>query len=217
MEGLRAVVFAPDNHYWTSHMKFHNAILCVLALAPLHLHAQEEASDSRNRAIASIEAHAIFDETFTCSQHPAGELRSVGDDLGQDCVIEKMADTDGRLFPRTFQNDGYRNEDWYGWNQPVLSPCDCTVQAVRVNPVTNEPGKHGKPPASFILLMRADGTKFLLAHVNDPKVAKDQRVSAGEVIAKVGNNGYGRSPHIHIGAWKGKDALQIQWDLKTTK
>ena len=39
-------------------------------------------------------------------------------------------------------------------------------------------------------------------------------VRAGQFVARVGNNGYGRSPHIHVGAWKGQTPYQIRWDLR---
>ena len=38
--------------------------------------------------------------------------------------------------------------------------------------------------------------------------------TSGQVVAKVGNNGYSRHPHIHIGAWKGNEPLQIRFDLR---
>ena len=46
-------------------------------------------------------------------------------------------------------------------------------------------------------------------------VARGDTVRAGQVVARVGNNGYGRNPHIHIGAWKGETPYQIRWDLRS--
>lgn len=192
------------------------ACLLLALIAPLSLPAQE-ASDSRTREIEAIVAHPIYAQAYSCSEHPAGDLPYVGEDLGQDCSILKMVEADGRELTKEYKNDGYRNEDYYGWGQDVLSPCDCVVTRVLINPITNEPGKLGKPPASIIRLRREDGVMFSMAHISDPLVKKDQKVKAGQVIAKVGNNGYGRAPHIHIGAWKEKDALQIRWDLKNLK
>ena len=37
------------------------------------------------------------------------------------------------------------------------------------------------------------------------------RVHAGQAVALVGDNGYARMPHIHIGAWRGKTPYQIGW------
>ncbi|WP_162253620.1 M23 family metallopeptidase [Lysobacter sp. Root690] len=192
------------------------SLVALILATSLPLSAQE-ASDSTKREIEAVKAHAIYKEFFSCSEHAAGDLPYLGDDLGQDCSITRTVDLDGRELTREYKDQGFRNEDYFGWGQQVLSPCDCVVTKILINPVTNEPGKFGKPPASMILLRRADGVRFALAHIQDPAVKKDDAVKAGQVIAKVGNNGYGRAPHIHIGAWKDKDAFQIRWDLKTLK
>ncbi len=174
----------------------------------------QEASDSTKRGIEEFLAHPVFKDAFTCSEHAAGELPYLGDDLGTDCVVEQFVNQGGRAFMRMYATDGLKNEDWFGWKRPVLSPCDCVIVSVRINPVTNEPGKTGKPPASSIELKTADGISVVLAHIQEPTVKEGDRVSAGQPVAVVGNNGFARNPHIHIGAWRGRDALQIRWDQK---
>jgi peptidase M23-like protein len=181
--------------------------VCALA------HAQK-ASDSTKRAIGQYLAHPLFSEYYSCSEHAAGELPYLGDDLGQDCTVGEFVDKDGRAFIRTYATDGLRNEDWYGWNKEVLSPCDCEVVHVSVNPITNEPGRTGRPPASSIELKSPDGTHVVIAHIQALAVKVGDQIKAGTPIARVGNNGFSRIPHIHIGAWRGNDALQIRWDQK---
>jgi hypothetical protein len=135
--------------------------------------------------------------------------------LGQDCIPEEFFKKDGAAFMRMYADEGLKNEDWYGWDKPVLSPCECTVASVHVNPVVNTPGHPGKPPASSIEFITSDGTHVLLAHVQAVTVKQGEKVKAGQSIARVGNNGFARNPHIHIGAWRGQDALQIRWDQKS--
>jgi hypothetical protein len=159
-------------------------------------------------------AHPLFASSYACSEHAWGELPYLGDDLGQDCVQQAFVDEGGRAFMKSYRSDGLANEDWFGWNQPVLSPCDCTVIRIGLNPATNVPGVLGSPPASMIVLETVDGTRVVLAHVQSLSVREGQQVSAGQAIARVGNNGYSRMPHIHIGAWKDKQALQIRWDQR---
>src|SRR5438445_4305143 len=113
---------------------------------------------------------------------------------------------------RTHAGDGRENSDWFGWDKEVLSPCKCEVVKLTENSVVNQPGVLGKPPASFIVLKRDDGVFFLLAHVAKVQVSVGQRVESGQLIARVGNNGYSRQPYIHIGAWKGQESLQIRFD-----
>jgi hypothetical protein len=181
------------------------ALICAaVCAAPLCVRAQ---------ATGVALAGPIFRQPYTCAEHWEGNLASIGDALGSDCVIQQMVEEGGRSWMRSYRRDGRRNEDWFGWNQEVLWPCSCEVVRLRENPVTNEPGVLGRPPASVVVLERADGVFFLLAHVQSVSVAVGDRVSAGQVIAKVGNNGMSRHPHIHIGAWRGNDPMQLRFDL----
>lgn len=191
-------------------------ILALLAIANTPLAAQERASDSRTREIEALLAHPPFAGTYVCSEHAAGQLPSVGDDLGVDCLTVDVdfSDRGALAFPRLYRGDGARNEDWHSWNQDVFAPIDGVVMALRVNPVVNEPGSTGTPPASFVLLRRDDGVFVVVAHLQDIAVQQGDTVTAGTKIARVGNNGFGRMPHVHIGAWRGRDALQLRWDQR---
>lgn len=158
-------------------------------------------------------AHPIYRQYFLCGEHAAGELKGLGDALGTDCIIYQLESVNGRRWARSHAGEGDRNEDWYGWGQDVLSPCDCVVARINLNPKINSPGLLGSPPASFIELTRDDGIHFVLAHIDEPQVAVGNRVHPGQLIAKVGNNGFSFHPHIHVGAWKGQTPLQIRFDL----
>lgn len=162
--------------------------------------------------ISSVLVHPIFRETYACSEHWQGNLKGLGDELGTDCWIQRRVEIKGRTWWRAHANSGFRNEDWYGWGKDVLSPCTCEVVRLNVNPVVNRPGVIGKPPASFIVLKREDGVFFLLAHVEKIRVQVGDKLESGQIVAQVGNNGYCRHPHVHIGAWKGEEALQIRFD-----
>lgn len=156
-----------------------------------------------------VTIHPVHKHAFTVSEHPEGQLYELGDALGCDCVIERFADG----WMRKHRNDGLRNEDWYGWGAEVLAPCDSITETVYINEITNEPGQFVHARASSITFLRADGTRVIYAHVMDVTVCVGDTVKAGEAVAKVGNNGYARYPHIHIGAWKDGEPLQIRFDL----
>jgi hypothetical protein len=162
--------------------------------------------------VESVLAHPPYATYYLCGEHRKGELQYIGDDLGTDCFVERLIAENGRTWARAHEDDGTRNEHWFGWKAALLSPCECKVEAVKINPVVNEPGHLGKPPASMIIFKRDDGVRFLMAHVQDVSVAAGDSVAYGQPVAKVGNNGYGRIPHVHMGAWKDKTALQIRWD-----
>ena len=192
----------------------HALLLSTLVAMP----SLAAAATQEERAAASLPqqflAHPLFQTSYSCSEHAWGELPYLGDDLGQDCVQQEFVEEGGHAFMKSYRTDGLSNEDWFGWNRPVLSPCDCTVVRISLNATANAPGVLGSPPASMIVLAAEDGTKVVLAHIQSPTVREGQQVKAGEAIARVGNNGYSRNPHIHIGAWREKQALQIRWDQR---
>lgn len=152
---------------------------------------------------------------FVCTEHPAGQLGFVGDDLGTDCTIELgVSGPNGYL--REFKTDGKANADWYGWHADILAPLDGVVSFLWINPIENTPGTFGKPPASEITIRGDNGISVTMAHIVDPLVKVGDRVKVEQVIAKVGNNGVARAPHTHIGAWvtATKEPLQIRWDQR---
>lgn len=169
---------------------------------------------AKSSIVGHVLIHPLFKAYYMCGEHWAGQLAYVGDDLGSDCIITGGLPADGKSgFSKAYRTDGQTNEDWYGWMEPVLAPFTGTVARTHVNSVVNQPGQLGKPPASFVLFKHDDGTMVLIAHVTDIIVKEGDKVTAGQPFAKVGNNGFGRSPHIHVGAWREKTPLQIRFDL----
>ncbi len=163
-----------------------------------------------------IKIHAIHKESFACTEHWDGQFKFLGDALGTDCVIKGWYKDEKRMFQRSFSNDGFENEDWFGFNKPVLAPCDCVVEKIHNNPVTNQPGIMKPGRASSITFKTKDNNRILIAHVREISIEEGQQVKSGELVAKVGNNGYSRNPHIHIGAWDNDNKpLQIRFDQAT--
>ncbi|MEM9302770.1 MAG: peptidoglycan DD-metalloendopeptidase family protein [Pseudomonadota bacterium] len=161
----------------------------------------------------AVLAHPPFATYYTCSEHSAALDFSLGDALGADCVVQAFPADEQRFWLRSFTGDGSRNEDWHGWRKAVLSPCDCEVLSIHINEITNTPGTMTPGRASSVILERADGTRFVVAHIREPMVAAGATVAAGQALALVGNNGYSRHPHIHLGAWRGDQPLQLRFDL----
>ena len=171
------------------------------------------------KAVPTTEIHQvllgpIYADDFVCSEHYAGQIPYAGDALGSDCMIVGGVNGDSG-YSRPFRTDGRTNEDWYGFHAEVLAPTDGEIAGVYTKTEVNTPGTMGKPPAAMVQIRRTDGIIVTLAHLADIGVKQGQRVSAGQVIGHVGNNGFARAPHIHIGAWREASAepLQIRWDL----
>lgn len=159
--------------------------------------------------IEAVLAHPPVDSFFACSEHFATQFDHLGDALGTDCIPQRLVEEDGKTWSRAYRGAGLSNEDWYGWDMELLSPCTCEVVEVYKNDTQNVPGIMGTGRAASITLRDSNGVHFKLAHVRNVKVEVGDHVQAGQRIAMFGNNGYSRVPHVHVAAWKGEQPLQI--------
>lgn len=160
-----------------------------------------------------IELHPIFNRHTVYTDHYNGELASLGDALGRDCMIaaflpEKMD------FMRLYTGDGTRNEDWFSWNAEVYAPISGKIVEIYINNVTNMPGQMNPSRASMIKIQSDDETTVLLAHIQNPVVTVGEEVKEGQLLAYVGNNGFCRNPHIHVGAYRGEQPLMVGFDAE---
>ncbi len=186
----------------------------ALLLAAAGAGAEEPAAPA-GADIEQVLVSPLFREYFMCAEHAEGELEFPGDALGTDCEVTGGVDPRSPYgFSRSYRTDGASNADWYGWGAEVLAPFDGEVARIVPNDVVNVPGRFGKPPAAMVAFRRDDGVVVVYGHVADVAVAVGDRVRAGQVVAKVGNNGMSRNPHIHVGALRGETPLQIRWDLR---
>jgi len=156
----------------------------------------------------SIIIHPIFNQSCSYSDHYTGELEFIGDALGRDFVVQCF---NGKWMA-TYKNNGLTNEDWYGWHADVLAPVNGVVKSIYINPVDNVPGKMTPGRASCIVIETPDEVNIVLAHIRKPRVKENDIVNQGDIVAKVGNNGYSRHPHIHMGAWQCDEPLGIEID-----
>jgi len=146
-------------------------------------------------------------------EHTYREYYIKGDQLARDFIVMRIGE-DGIMRPFKPESGGKENEDWFTWRRDVLAPFDGTVTQVQQPDSTNRPGtlnadaQHGE-----IRFVNERGVVVSYVHVREIEVEEDQRVEAGEAVAKAGNNGSSIAPHVHIGAWEGDTPLQIQTDL----
>ena len=160
----------------------------------------------------SVKLHPVFNQYYGCAEHHKGQFQGVGDALGTDCYIIKSRKIDGRSWFRRFKNNGHKNEDWFGWRQPVLSPIAGKIVRINENKVTNEPGILGKGMSTFLIIQGENRLHAMIAHLRELEVKVGDVVERGQIVGKVGNNGQSWFPHIHIGAWIGKEPKQIRFD-----
>lgn len=162
-------------------------------------------------AVESITLHPIFDRFTLYNDHYAGELEYPGDALGRDCMIAGYLPNDPG-YMRLYKNDGKKNEDWFSWDARVYAPISGKIIYLYINDITNVPGVQNPSRASALLLQADDKTTIMIGHIQNPVVSLGDSVEEGQLLAQVGNNGFARCPHIHIGAFRGSTPLTVTFD-----
>ncbi|MGE0552890.1 MAG: M23 family metallopeptidase [Gemmatimonadales bacterium] len=179
----------------------------ILTVISIGLTSQLGAQDQAAKPIGAVVIHPFIAPRFACTEHYEGELPYAFDALGTDCFVTVEG--------RSYRTDGRSNSDYYIFGEPVLAPFDGVVEKVVINPVVNQPGTLGEPPATLIIFRRADGVRVMYGHLDSVAVAEGDAVEAGQGVAVVSNNGISRGPHVHVGAVDASgDPVQIRWDLR---
>jgi len=179
---------------------------------------------AQSHEIEAFLIHPPVAARFQCSEHALGSVDHVPDALGADCVVVRRSNGPGEGFNSLYSGDGTRNEDWHGWREPLLAPCDGLVAIVSMNPETTVPGIRGEGRSSAILFRCGaqddpEAVQVAYVHIREPAVSEGDMVQAGDIVARIGNNGSSFNPHVHIGAFRGElfsddaVALQIRMDL----
>ena len=191
----------------------HCIIGLLIIITGMALKAEAQPKQAvRDTLTQTVLIHPVIrGDHIVSSEHEFNANLRLGDQLGRDFMISQITD-DG--FLRSFEGDGRQNTDWYGWRKEVLAPISGKVTRVNHPDTTNQPGTMNRDAQpGLIFFERADSTTVIYAHIREISVEEGDRVSAGEVVGKVGNNGNSRAPHIHVGAWRKEIPLQIQVDL----
>ena len=98
-----------------------------------------------------------------------------------------------------------RNENFWGYGEPVLAVADAEVASAVDSMPDNIPGKLPAVTVAgisgnHVILRLSDGRYALYAHLQHGslKVRRGQRVKRGDVIALLGNSGQATAPHLHF-------------------
>jgi hypothetical protein len=194
------------------------AILATVALGLLtavgDAHAQNGLALESDTLTKTVLVHPVIDTDadgmdLMSTEHEYKPALGQWDQLARDFLVTRVGD-DG--IPRLFRrgSEGTSNEDWFGWRRDVLAPFDGTVTRVVQPDRPNAPGEKHKDRQPGGIFFESGEVAVLYGHVREIEVEEGQRVEAGEVVAKVGNNANSSAPHVHVGAWKNGTPLQVQ-------
>ena len=104
---------------------------------------------------------------------------------------------------KSHRGEGKELTDYYCYGLPALAPADGTVVFTRDTDPEMRIGELGggtDPGGNQVVIEVAPGEYLILCHLQTGSVAVKvgDRVTAGQVVGKVGNSGNTSEPHLHI-------------------
>ncbi len=121
-----------------------------------------------------------------------------------------------------------RNEDFYGWDKPVICPGEGKITGVeRELPdndfskppgfdvqahLTDSEGSMAKHFGNYTLIDHGNNEFSVLAHMRKESVQKElgDKVSKGDVLGRIGTSGDSFFPHLHYQVQNGKSFLESE-------
>lgn len=102
----------------------------------------------------------------------------------------------------THSGDGTRNENYYCFGQPVLTPGDGIVIAIENNIEDNVPGKMNpsQPMGNYVIIDHGNSEFSFLAHfkMGSIVVKLAEKVKSGQLLGLCGNSGNSSEAHLHF-------------------
>lgn len=95
-----------------------------------------------------------------------------------------------------------RCENFFAWNEEVLSPANGRVVAAERDLPDNLLGQHDRthPLGNHVVIELAESLYAFIGHLREDTVAVKigQQLRAGELLGRCGNSGNSDAPHIHM-------------------
>lgn len=116
-----------------------------------------------------------------------------------------------------YHDDKTKNENWYGYGQPLHAVADGTVVEVKdgimentpLSPTMAVPITYETIAGNHVVLDLGGGRFVLYAHMKpqSPRVRVGDRVKRGQVLGLLGNSGNSDAPHLHLHVTDGSSPL----------
>jgi len=218
-ENMVPYLYAPDTVYSRLSM-FANVKVPVMSIITLNQRGQIDAFDIKPMHTIAEGQYAGYEDQAKLKLPFNGEWLvyhggrnifqnpySAADDsrFAMDFVYLK----DGKLFAGA-GGVGSKNEDYYCFGQPILSPADGSVSRAKGGFDDVPPGKPNGDAAdgNIVIISHGNGESSVFNHLkqNSLKVKVGDKVKQGDVIGECGNSGMGGIPHIHYQFGRGRGA-----------
>lgn len=102
---------------------------------------------------------------------------------------------------KSFKNDGKKNEDYFCFGEPVLSPGDGVVVEAVDGVKDNKPGNGNylAGAGNYIVIRHLDKEYSFIAHLRlgTVRVKAGDKVGVGDQLGECGNSGTSFAPHLH--------------------
>ena len=131
---------------------------------------------------------------------------------------------------KSYQDNGYKNEDYYAFGKEILAPCHAKVVKVIAGVQDNVPGQMNRKDitGNTIILETQNKEYLLLAHLKAGSIVvkEGQNVERGDLLGLCGNSGNSSEPHLHLslqntvdmeiatGAWLYFDKIMVNGEIK---
>lgn len=112
-----------------------------------------------------------------------------------DIGISLIKPISGTIMSRYGSNDSVRDHTHSGLD--IAAPNGTPIKAAAAGTVTYA-GNAGDGYGNYVVISHGNGVQTLYAHCSQLLVTKGQKVSQGEIIAKVGSTGNSTGNHLHL-------------------
>lgn len=103
---------------------------------------------------------------------------------------------------KSYMSERKKNEDYYAFDQPILSPCYAEVVMVVDGVKDNVPGNLNPyfATGNTVVLRTVNEEYIILAHFRRHTIVvkEGDMVAAGDLLGRCGNSGNSSEPHIHM-------------------
>jgi murein DD-endopeptidase len=149
----------------------------------------------------------------------SGHRRSIFAIDGHIYSPERFAIDWVKVGPNGDSHDGTaRNENWWGYGEPILAVADGEVTQIVDGIAENTPRVLPKPvtldniAGNYVIVRIAANRYVTFAHLQPGsiKVRVHDHVRRGDVLARLGNSGNSTGPHLHFQLTDGHSVLQSE-------